>query len=90
MSLELQIKQLARTIAADQVAQDIKNLETFARKDEVVVGGADAVQLLEQLIAFYNGYKGTALDYRDYLDQAGAPSLEALYALGRGYLGVSA
>lgn len=86
MSLEAQIKELARTIAADQIAQDIQNNATFAKKDEVSSGGADAVELLEQLIGFYNGYMGTALD----LDHSGSDALEAFYALGRGYLGVTA
>lgn len=90
MSLEAQIKELARTIAADQIAQDIQNNATFAKKDEVSSGGADAVELLEQLIGFYNGYMGTALDYRDYLDHSGSDALEAFYALGRGYTGVTA
>lgn len=48
------------------------------------------MELLEQLIGFYNGYMGTALDYRDYLDHSGSDALEAFYALGRGYLGVTA
>ena len=90
MSLEAQIKELARTIAADQIAQDIQNNATFAKKGEITGGGMEAAQCVEQLIGFYNGYMGTELDYRDYLDQSASDVLNAFYALGRGYTGVTA
>lgn len=44
-------------------------------------------EVIQQLVAFYNAYNGTALDYRDYLDATDDEVANALYALGTNYLG---
>lgn len=76
-----------REVAMDQVVQDMENAAKFATKSEVAGQGRSAVAI-EQLIALYNGYHGTNLDYRDYLDQTSADVENALYALVNGYNGV--
>ena len=72
---------LARQIAADQIAQDIDNNSKFALKTDL-----PATQMTQQLIAFYNGYMGTSLDYRDYLGASASDVLNAFYAFGESYL----
>lgn len=57
-------------------------------KLETSSAGADSVQLCQQLIGFYNGVTGEALDYRDYLDHKPQEYLDAFYAFGVGYEGV--
>lgn len=72
------------------VSADVTDLaETYATKEDLKnsSAGADATQMCEQLIVFYNGYKGESLDYRDYLDNSSGELLEALYAFGDGYKG---
>ena len=71
---------LARKIAQDQFAQDIKNNEKFALKTDL-----PATELIQQLIAFYNGYEGTSLDYRDYLGNSTNDALNAFYSFGEAY-----
>lgn len=58
-------------------------------KLETSSAGADSVQLCQQLIGFYNGVTGEALDYRDYLDHKPQEYLDAFYAFGVGYEGVA-
>lgn len=48
-------------------------------------GSSRKTEVIQQLVAFYNGYNGTSLDYRDYLDMTEDEVAEALYALGTGY-----
>lgn len=71
---------LARKIAQDQFAQDIKNNEKFALKNDL-----PAIELIQQLIAFYNGYEGTSLDYRDFLGNTTSDALNAFYSFGEAY-----
>lgn len=71
---------LARKIAQDQIAQDIENNGKFALKTDL-----PATELIQQLIAFYNGYEGTALDYRDYLGNTTSDALNAFYSFGEAY-----
>lgn len=71
---------LARKIAQDQFAQDIKNNEKFALKNDL-----PATELIPQLIAFYNGYEGTSLDYRDFLGNTTSDALNAFYSFGEAY-----
>lgn len=71
---------LARQIAQDQIAQDIKNNTKFALKTDL-----PATELIQQLIAFYNGYEGTSLDYRDYLGNSTSDALNAFYSFGEAY-----
>lgn len=71
---------LARKIAQDQFAQDIKNNEKFALKNDL-----PATELIQQLIAFYNGYEGTSLDYRDFLGNTTSDALNAFYSFGEAY-----
>ena len=60
---------LARKIAQDQIAQDIENNGKFALKTDL-----PATEIIQQLIAFYNGYEGTSRD-----------ALNAFYAFGEAY-----
>ena len=64
------VQNLAREIAKDQIAQDIANVEKFATKKELSeIGNGEAKAVaIRQLIALYNGYMGTSLDFRDYLN----------------------
>lgn len=71
---------LARKIAQDQIAQDIVNNGKFALKTDL-----PATELIQQLIAFYNGYEGAALDYRDYLGNTTSDALNAFYSFGEAY-----
>lgn len=71
---------LARQIAADQIAQDIDNNAKFALKNDL-----PATELIQQLIAFYNGYEGTSLDYRDFLGNTTSDALNAFYSFGEAY-----
>ena len=89
MTMSAEIAAGFRQVAADQIAQDIENASKFALKSEIDGSSADHAVLVEQLIGFYNGYEGTALDYRDYLDTTEDELTTALYAFGNGYLGVS-
>lgn len=83
------VQKLAREIAKDQIAQDIANSEKFATKKELSeIGNGEAkVVAVQQLIAFYNGYMGTNLDYRDYLDSSSDEIVDALYAFANRYTG---
>jgi hypothetical protein len=72
---------LARKIAADQIAQDIDNNAKFALKADF-----PTTELIEQLIAFYNGYTGDTLDYRDYLDNSTSSALDSFYSFGDAYI----
>lgn len=80
-----------RQVALDQIAQDMDNNAKFATKAELeaVGGGNPGTVLIEQVIAFYNGYNGTSLDYRDYLDQQISDAENAFYSLGSAYNGVT-
>ena len=89
MTMDAEIAAGFRKVAQDQIAQDIENHQIFALKTEIDGDSANHAVLVEQLIAFYNGYKGTALDYRDYLNAVEDELTTALYAFGNGYLGVS-
>lgn len=79
-----QVASLARKVAQDQIAQDIDNNSKFAAKADV-----PATEMLQQLIAFYNGYSGATLDYRSFLGQSAQAVLDAFYEFGRGYEGGS-
>lgn len=76
------ISDLALKIAQDQFKQEIEANAKFALKSDL-----GTTETIQQLIAFYNGYNGTALDYRDYLGNTTSAVQQALYALGNGYLG---
>lgn len=78
-----------RQVALDQIAQDIDNAAKYATKAELETagGGNKATVLIQQIIAFYNGFNGTNLDYRDYLDQSTTDAENAFYALGTAYNG---
>lgn len=78
-----------RQVALDQIAQDIENEAKYAKKSEVSGQNRSAVAI-EQIIALYNGYYGTNLDYRYYLDQTTDDVENALYALVNGYNGGNA
>ena len=86
MTMSAEIAAGFRQVAADQIAQDIENAAKFALKSETGDGHAVAVQ---QLIGFYNGYTGSALDYRDYLTLTTDDCLTAWYDFGNSYLGTS-
>ena len=83
-SLSERLSAAIRQIALDQIAQDIKARETFALKSEV---GGNGVVNTEQLIAFFNGYNGTNLDYRDYLTNADDAVTNAIYDFCNSYKG---
>lgn len=72
------------------VSADVTDLaDLYATKEDLKnsSAGADATQLCQQLVAFYNGYKGVNLDYRDYLDNSSGELLDAFYAFGKAYEG---
>ena len=75
-----------RQIALDQIVQDMDIEAKYAKKSEVSGQNRSAV-VIEQIIALYNGYYGTTLDYRDYLDQTPDDVENALYALVYGFNG---
>lgn len=81
------IAQAFRQVALDQIVQDMENDKKYATKPELTEKSRVTVAV-EQLIALYNGYNGTTLDYRDYLDSTSADVENALYALSNGYNGV--
>ena len=85
-SLSDQLAAAIRQIALDQIAQDIKARETFALKSEV---GGNGVVNTEQLIAFFNGYKGTNLDYRDYLSNSDDAITTAIHDFCNSYKGTA-
>lgn len=78
-----------RQVALDQIAQDMDNEAKFVKRSEMSGSNRSAVAI-EQIIAFYNGYYGTSLDYRDYLDQTTDDVENVLYALVNGYNGGNA
>lgn len=77
-----------RAVARDQIAQDAKIAQTYATKAEVGGGDRTAV-VIEQIIALYNGYNGTTLDYRDYLNTTPTEIEEALYGFCNSYNGTA-
>ena len=77
------IEALSRRVALDQIEQDIK----FNERINSISGGDAHAVAVQQLIGFYNGYKGESLDYRDYLTLTDAEVLAAWYAFGTAYLG---
>ncbi len=89
MTMSAEVAAGFRQVAADQIAQDIENNQKFALKTEIGGSSAEHAVLVEQLIGFYNGYTGGALDYRDYLDATEDELTTALYAFGNAYLGVA-
>lgn len=89
MTMSEEIAAGFRQVAADQIAQDIDNNAKFALKSEIGGSSADHAVLVEQIIGLYNGYNGTALDYRNYLDATEDELLSALYDFGNAYQGVS-
>ena len=46
-------------------------------------------QMVEQMVAFYNAYYDTDLDYRDYLGTPKSELLTAFYGFCEGYEGVT-
>lgn len=82
------VAEALRQVAKDQIAQDIENASKFATKTELTEKSRVTVAV-EQLIALYNGYNGTNLDYRNYLDSLSVDVEKALYAFSEGYTGVS-
>ena len=47
------------------------------------------VQMLEQMVGFYNAYYDTDIDYRDYIGTPQSELLEAFYGFCEGYEGVT-
>lgn len=84
IALEMRVLLATLTTKADaahkHVAADISDLSS------VIGGGADGVEVVQQYIAFVNGYDGSELDYRDYLDHTASDVLDRYYAFGTGYL----
>lgn len=74
---------------------DITGLSHF--KDKLLVkiqemineslGASRKTEVIEQMVRFYNGYTGSDLDYRDYLDATEGEVADALYSFGSGYNG---
>lgn len=78
------VEALARYVALDQITQDIKNNETFAKKSEIQIP-----VIIQELLDLYNGYTGQSLDYRDYLDETVTTIQQSLIDFGNGYTGVT-
>lgn len=84
MTMDASVRAAFRQVAVDQLAQDLD----FNEKLKAISGSGDAhVVAVQQLIGFYNGYKGESLDYRDYLTLTDAEVSAAWYAFGTAYLG---
>ena len=85
------IKGKADTSALDAYLTKTDAEKTYATKTDLdnTSAGADATQLCEQMIAFYNSMTGSSLDYRDYLDHKSGEFLDAFYAFGLSYTGES-
>lgn len=103
MSMSTAISDAFRQVAADQIAQDINNQATFALRTSIptklsqlendtgfttMSNGADVVVNIQQIIAFYNGYMNTNLDYRNYLSVTQDDIYNSLNSFGNSYLGV--
>lgn len=78
------VEALARYVALDQITQDIKNNQTFAKKSEI-----QTPVIIQELLDLYNGYTGQSLDYRDYLDETVTTIQQSLIDFGNGYMGVT-
>ncbi len=89
MTMDAEIAAAFRQVAADQIAQDIDNNAKFLKKSEAGASSDTHAVVVQQLIGFYNGYNGTSLDYRNYLDATEDEVLTAFYAFGNAYLGVA-
>lgn len=88
MTMDAEIAAAFRQVAADQIAQDIENNEKFVKKSDAGTTSDAQAVMVQQFIGYYNGYMGTSLDYRDYLDATEDEVLTAFYAFGNAYLGV--
>ena len=80
MTMSNNVVSLAKTVASDVIALIIDIKAKYATKDEI-----NAPVLTEQMIALWNGYNSSTLDYRDYLTHTTSELNQALTDLATGY-----
>lgn len=77
---------VAAGLATCASSTDFTALKT--RVTDLENGGAQAAETVEQYVALYNGYQGTDLNYRDYLnDHTANDVLTELDAMNTAYMG---
>ena len=83
---------LETKLSATEAADTYATKSTTYTKPEIDeklknVSTDDHAVLIQQYIAFYNGYMGTNLDYREYLSCNNNEAVNQLYAFANAYNG---